>query len=108
MREVLLQLKISPELNDRLRLKTQRLSQVHEEEMDALEEEIKKGGGYKRMQTLQTRYEKLCERGRRLTHYNVIRQALSTGLDEMRDPKDALAGIAKSGVAIGRPRRVAG
>ena len=108
MREVLIQIRIPVSLNDRIRLKHAKLVRVHEEEMDALVDKIKKGGDDKQMERLQARYTYLHDRGIRLTSYNVIRHAVDLGLDEMRDPVEALDAIAKDGVAIGRPRRVAG
>ena len=108
MREVLVQIRIPVELNDRIRLKHQRLMKIHEDDMDALVKQIEAGGTEKQVEKLRERYEALHDRGIRLTSYNVIRLAIDLGLDEMRDPVEALDAIAKNGVAIGRPRRVAG
>lgn len=108
MREVLIQIRIPVELNDRIRLKHQKLMRAHEDDMDALVKLIEQGGTDKQMEKLQARYAELHARGIRLTAYNVIRQAIDLGLDEMRDPQEVLGAIAKDGVAIGRPRRVAG
>lgn len=108
MREVLIQIRIPVELNDRIRLKHQRLMRVHEDDMDALVKQIEAGGTEKQMEKLRERYTELHDRGIRLTSYNVIRLAIDLGLDEMRDPQEALDTIAKEGVAIGRPRRVTG
>ena len=108
MREVLIQLRIPVETNDRVRLKTQSLMRRHEDDVDALLKQIEQGGTDKQIEKLRARYAVLHDRGIRLTHYNVMRQAIDLGLDEMRDPQEVLDGIAKHGVAIGRPRRVAG
>lgn len=108
MREVLVQIRIPVELNDRIRLKHQKLMRIHEDDMDALVKQIEAGGTEKQVEKLRERYEALHDRGIRLTAYNVIRQAIDLGLDEMRDPQEVLEAIAKDGVAIGRPRRVAG
>jgi hypothetical protein len=108
MREVLIQLRIPVEMYDRVRLKTQRLMKAHEEDMDNLVKLIEQGGTEKQLEKLNDRYTDLHARGIRITNHNVVRQAIDLGLDEMRDPQEALDVIAKDGVAIGRPRRVAG
>lgn len=104
--DVLLQLRIPTELNDKIRLKLERLLKTHAEDMEDLEKDIRCCGTEKQAEKLQERYAALHERGRRITVHNVVRLALHLGVRELKDPHEALDFIAETGVAIGRPRRV--
>lgn len=107
MPDTLLQLRISPELYDRARLKTARLLATHDDAVEELTKEIKAATSEKQLEKLHDRWEALHERGRRVTIHNVVRVAIDVGLKEM-DLEEALASIAEEGVPLGRPRRIAG
>lgn len=106
MPDTLLQLKISSELHDRARLKMERIQRAHEDEVDALVDKIK-AATPKEAEKLEAKWEALHDRGRRITILNTVRVAIDIGLSDLSDA-DALKWIAKEGVPLGRPRRIAG
>lgn len=102
----LMNLQISDEVMVRLRTKLNRLKEIHDREMEALEARIEKVKTDGDAAALAKEWDALHERGRRLTLANVVRAAVSAGLPELTDYDDLLAQIAEDGVPLGRPRHV--
>jgi hypothetical protein len=105
--QTLLQLRVAHALLVRAATKVSRLKAMHEEEIDKLAVKIRSCTSDKQAEKLRSEWEALSERGNRITVHNVLRVAMDIGLVDMNND-DALEQIAKEGIALGRPRRIAG
>jgi transcriptional regulator of NAD metabolism len=106
--DILLQLRVPPEINDKIRLKLERLLKTHQQDMEDLEKDMRACDTEARAEKLQARFDALHQRSRKITSHNVVRMALYLGIRDMKDAREALDYIEETGVAIGRPRRVQG